>query len=60
VFPGQLRTIEQFRHRNLRSGRNRTVHRSTFLPDERGVPAPDCHGLLRRLSTLVEGRQTRH
>jgi hypothetical protein len=44
-LPGEEWAIEQFHHYNLRIGRNRTVHRSTFLPDERGVqiPAPDCH-----------------
>lgn len=30
---------------NMRIGRNNTVHRVTFLLDERGVeiPAPECH-----------------
>jgi hypothetical protein len=43
--PGEVWAAEQFRHRNLRIGRNRTVHRTAFLPDERGteIPAPDCH-----------------
>lgn len=43
--PGEQWASQQFRHRNLRIGRNRTVHRTAFLSDERGVdiPAPDCH-----------------
>jgi hypothetical protein len=43
--PGEQWATQQFRHHNLRIGRNRTVHRVTFMTDERGVriPAPDCH-----------------
>jgi hypothetical protein len=43
--PGELWAVRQFRHRNLRIGHNRTVHRTAFLDDERGVeiPAPACH-----------------
>lgn len=43
--PGAEWAARQFRGHNLRIGRNRTVHRVAFLPDERGVdvPAPDCH-----------------
>lgn len=43
--PGEQWASQQFRHRNLRIGRNRTVHRTTFLSDQRGIeiPAPDCH-----------------
>jgi hypothetical protein len=43
--PGEEWAARQFRGHNLRIGRNRTVHRVAFLPDERGVdvPAPDCH-----------------
>lgn len=43
--PGEVWAAEQFRRRNLRIGRNRTVHRTAFLPDERGmeIPAPACH-----------------
>ncbi len=43
--PGEEWAVGQFRERNLRIGRNRTVHRVAFLRDERGVeiPAPDCH-----------------
>ncbi|GGS20590.1 hypothetical protein GCM10010171_11560 [Actinokineospora fastidiosa] len=43
--PGEQWAAGQFRGRALRIGRNRTVHRVSFLPDERGVeiPAPDCH-----------------
>jgi hypothetical protein len=43
--PGELWAAEQLRHRNLRIGRNHTVHRTAFLPDERGmeIPAPACH-----------------
>ncbi|HVV23641.1 MAG TPA: hypothetical protein VHF06_29660 [Pseudonocardiaceae bacterium] len=43
--PGEQWASQQFRHRNLRIGRNRTVHRTAFLSDERGIdiPAPDCH-----------------
>jgi hypothetical protein len=43
--PGEQWAVRQFQHRNLRIGHNRTVHRTAFLSDERGVeiPAPDCH-----------------
>lgn len=42
---GEAWAARQFRGQNMRIGRNRTVHRVTFLHDERGVeiPAPDCH-----------------
>jgi hypothetical protein len=42
---GEEWAARQFRGWSLRIGRNRTVHRVTFLVDERGVevPAPDCH-----------------
>jgi hypothetical protein len=43
--PGEQWTARQFQGHNLRIGRNRTVHRVAFLPDERGVelPIPHCH-----------------
>ena len=43
--PGEEWAARQFHGHNLRIGRNRTVHRVSFLPDERGVevPAPHCH-----------------
>ena len=43
--PGEEWAARQFLGHNLRIGRNRTVHRVAFLPDERGVelPIPHCH-----------------
>ena len=43
--PGEEWAARQFHGHNLRIGRNRTVHRVAFLPDERGVevPIPHCH-----------------
>ena len=43
--PGEEWAARQFHGHNLRIGRNRTVHRVSFLPDERGVevPIPHCH-----------------
>ena len=43
--PGESWAVRRFQDRNLRIGHNRTVHRTTFLSDERGVeiPAPACH-----------------
>ncbi len=42
---GEAWAAQQFRGQNMRIGRNHTVHRVTFLLDERGVevPAPECH-----------------
>lgn len=42
---GEAWAARQFRGHNMRIRSNRTVHRVTFLLDERGVevPAPQCH-----------------